>query len=107
MDCDADKSGSEKICDTFEVGIIGQLEYDMYDIAIMITNMPEEILVHDLATLSFRLSHDNDYLISWLATVRLFSLLVSGGIFLLYFVTGCRCKSSSLNCFSFLTLGLE
>ena len=79
----------------------------MYDIAIMITNMPDEILVHDLATLSFRLSHDNDYLLSWLATVRLFSLLISGGILLLYFVTGCSCKNPSFNCFTYLTLGLE
>ena len=30
-----------RICDQFEVGIIGNLEYDMYDIAVMLTGMPD------------------------------------------------------------------
>ena len=29
-----------KVCDSFEVGIIGILEYEIYDIIIMIENLP-------------------------------------------------------------------
>ena len=105
VNCPVNLDNPSKVCDSFELGIIGQLDYQMYDIAIMVTNTPEELLVHDLATLSFRLSHDNDAFLSWLASVRLICLLISAAIALLYFVTSCSC--SGLNTTACLTLNPE
>ena len=34
-----------RLCDQFEVGIIGNLEYEMYDIVIMLTSVPDKVIV--------------------------------------------------------------
>ena len=96
-DIEADESQETKVCDSFEVGIIGHLDYEMYDIAIMITNTPEELLAHDLATVSFRLSHLNDGLLSWHAGVRLFCLLFTAAMLVGYFLKSVLMKSQTLS----------
>lgn len=96
MTCPVDSHSVDgEICDSFEVGIISHLEYEMYDIAVMITNTPKEILVHDRARISFRLSHVNDHLMTWFATIRLICLLISVFMMVLYFVS--RCSRDGIN----------
>ncbi len=102
ISCPIETNTQVKVCDTFEVGIIGQLDYDMYDIAIMITGTPQEFLVEDLATLSFRLSHLNDDFLGWMAIVRIVCLVVTSFMILLYFVANCtRQKADCKQFFSF------
>ncbi len=95
VSCDVekgDKSEQQKVCDSFEVGIIGNLDYDMYDIAVMITDTPDELLGKDFATISFRLSHLNDDFMNWYAMTRTFCLLVCAALILLYFININSCS---------------
>jgi len=103
--CPLEISSETKVCDTFEVGIIGHLDYDMYDIAIMITKTPEEILAHDMGTLSFRLSHLNDKFLSWLAIVRMACLIVTSLLILTYLISSCSREGFSR--MAFLSLNLD
>lgn len=105
VSCPVEVNSDKQFCDTFEVGIIGNLEYEMYDIVIMITNTPQDLLVHNLGRLNFRLSHINDSMLSWLATVRLICLLVTGWRILMYFVT--NCSREGCNAMAFLTFNLD
>ena len=40
-----DGGSTGRICDQFEVGLIGNLGYETYDIVIMVTGMPDSLLV--------------------------------------------------------------
>ena len=94
-----------KICDSFEVGIIGNLDYEVYDIAIMITGVPDKILVEeDLARLSFRMSHLDDDFLTWFAGVRLFCIIVTVCTVLLYFITSCSRSGINVDAYSQLNL---
>ena len=77
----------------------------MYDIIIMITNTPDYILVmDDLATVSFRLSHLNDSMLLWFAGVRLVCVVVTVSLILLYFLTSCKRSGFNINAFMELNL---
>ena len=80
------------VCDSFEVGIIGQLDYEMYDVAIMITHTPDKLLGRDFANISFRLSYWNERYMTWFASVRLFCMFATGALMLFYFVSSCQRK---------------
>jgi hypothetical protein len=100
--CPFEVSSKTKVCDTFELGIIGHLDYSMYDIAIMITKTPEDLLTHDYGTLSFRISHLNDDFMSWLARVRISCLIITGLMILIYFFSSCgREGFSRMACLTF------
>ena len=77
----------------------------MYDIAVLVTNTPQDLLVHDLVTLSFRLSHPHDGFLSWFAGVRLICLLTNCAFILLYFAT--RCSIKGLNPLAWLSLTFD
>ena len=91
IECYVDENSSlDQVCDSFEVGIISHLEYEVYDIAIMITNTPNELLAHDMAMISFRLSHVNDSLMSRLAAIRIICMVISIIFLLMYCYYGYR-----------------
>ena len=98
-----DTASKTEICDQFEVGIIGNLEYDVYDIAIMITDAPDTLLVEeDLAAVSFRMSHLDDSFLLWFAGVRLVCVFISCGMILLYFLTSCKRDGFNINAYMLL-----
>ena len=107
ISCPIKTNTEVKVCDTFEVGIIGQLDYDMYDIAIMITRTPQEFLVEDLATLSFRLSHLNDGFLAWMAIIRMMCLVVTSFMILMFFVANCTRPLQSPNCKQFFSFTMD
>lgn len=75
------------------------LTYEMYDIAIVVTNTPDDMLLRDPITLSFRLSYLNDEYLAWYATVRLFCLILTSAFLLVYFFTSCSCKGINVHAF--------
>jgi hypothetical protein len=105
VSCDikkGDKSAQEKVCDSFEVGIIGNLNFEMYDIAVMITDAPDDLLGRDYATISFRMSHLSDDFMSWYAVTRIICLVISASFIFLYFVSSCSLRGfNALACVTF------
>lgn len=75
----------------------------MYDIVVMITNTPSTVLVKDFGRLSFRLSHDNDQVLTWMAVVRLVCLIATGWRIMMYFVMNISrhgCKVTTIVAFN-------
>ena len=80
----------------------------MYDIAVMITDTPDELLGKDFATISFRLSHLNDDFMNWYAMTRLFCLLICTSLILLYFININSCSlRKGFNPLACLTFNLD
>ena len=77
----------------------------MYDIAVMITNVPQEVLYRYEGRLNFRLSYVNDDMLSWLAVVRTICLLVTAAILISYLLTSISWDGCSPTVF--LTLNLD
>ena len=108
VSCDIDTDSDtepDHVCDSFEVGIIGHLDYQMYDIAVMITDAPDDLLGKDYANINFRLSHVNDGFMNWFATIRLVCLLITSLCIVLYFVTSCG--REGFNALAFTTFNLD
>lgn len=95
--CPKNSQPDDIICDKFQVGIIGAIEYEMYDIAVMITDTPDQLLARDYATISFRISHWDTDFIDFFAAVRMFCLVVTCLVILTYLVTSCSRKCCSAN----------
>ena len=75
------------MCDAVEVGIIGNLEFDMYDVIILAWGSEGSDV---LPVVDFRMSHLNDRYLAWFAIVRLSCLFVTAVIMALYFLRTCR-----------------
>jgi len=97
VSCQVEENTKSRVCDSFELGIIGYLEYEMYDIAIMIASTPEKLLGRDLASISFRLSYYNDTFLTWFASMRLCFMGICSAILLLFFVTSCSLKGVNIS----------
>ena len=90
------------VCDAVEVGIIGNLEFEMYDVIILAWGSRGSDLP---PVVDFRLSHLNDRYLAWFAIMRLTCLFITSVITVLYFLRTCR--KTDLNRFTSVKFSFE
>lgn len=87
--CETNRVNGDAVCDAVEVGIIGILEFKLYDILVLASEKAEDVSPKAAPRLSFQISHLNDSFLSWFAIVRLSCLLITAIVAILYFIRQC------------------
>ena len=69
----------DTICDTFELGVISQIEFEMYDVVIVLSarSVDSDMSRTDLASLNFRIKHYNPDVIYWVMEAKVFMFFVT------------------------------